>query len=131
MNQSRVILIGFVVVAVIAVIVALVAASAGAGTARYALKVRVTEKNATDNFFVGHVLDQTSGKTNIEGDVLVFRAMSGATYFNMSGKENSRKSWMSNLKADSLAGDIVSVVGLYKSTDKTFEIVTKAVNRSR
>lgn len=131
MQQSRVILIGFIAVAVVAVIAAIAATSAGAGTQRYALKVRVTEKNATDNFFVGHILDQTSGKTNIKGDLIVFRAMSGAAYYNKSGKKNSRKLWMSNLKADPQTGDIVSVVGLYKSSDKTFEVSTKAVNRSR
>lgn len=117
-------------VAALAIGTALVTASAAA-TARYSVKVRVTEKNATDNFFVGHILDQTSGKTNIEGEVLVFRALSVATYYNQSNQKNSRKSWMSNVKASATAGDIVSVVGLYKSADNTFEIVKKAVNRSR
>jgi len=119
------------IVAAAAALGTVVVSTVGAATARYSLKVRVTEKNTTDNFFVGHVLDQTSGKTNIEGDVLVFRALSTATYYDKNNKKNSRKSWMSNVKASSTEGDTVTVVGLYKSADKTFEITGKAVNRSR
>lgn len=102
----------------------------GAASPRYSLKVRATEKSTADNFFVGHVLEQAIGKTNIQGDVITLRALSTASYFNKDKKKNSRKSWMSNLKADSVTGDIVTVWGGYKSADKSFEL-TQTVNRSR
>lgn len=129
--QQHAVITGAVVAAVLALGTAVITAPVTAGAAKYAVKVRVSEKNATDNFFVGHILDQTSGKTNIEGDVLVFRALSDATYFNKSDKKQSRKNWMKSLTADAQTGDIVTAVGLYKSSDGTFEIVKKAVNRSR
>lgn len=130
-TQHHAVITGAVVAAVLAIGTAVISAPVTAGAAKYAVKARVHEKNATDNFFVAHILDQTSGKTNIEGEVLVFRALADATYFNKSDTKQSRKSWMKSLTADAQTGDVVTVVGLYKSGDKTFEILKKAVNRTR
>ncbi len=130
-THQHAVIAGAIAAVALAVGTALITVPVTAGAAKYAIKARVYEKNATDNFFVGHILDQTSGKTNIEGDLLVFRALADATYYNKGNTKQSRKNWMKILTADTQTGDIVTVVGLYKSADKTFEIVRKAVNRSR
>lgn len=116
-----------VIVAAAALVVALLAVGAGAGGPAYAVKVRVIDKSSSASWFEGIVLEQTKGKSSILGDKLVFRLLTRATTFNKDAKKQKSSGWLSSLKTD----DLVTATGGYKSTDKTFEVTGKAVNRSR
>lgn len=130
MENKRIFLTVVIVVALVAVIAAVAVSVAGARVPSYAVKGRVLDKSETNKWIEVRVLEQAKGKTKILGDQVIVRVLSGTTTFNKDNTARAQKSWLTKVVADPTTGDLVSVLGEYKSSDGTIW-ADKIVNRSR